>query len=245
MKRGFTLIELLVVIAIIAILAGMLLPALASAKAKAKQIGCLNNLRQMGMTVQIFCQDNESRYPIAYRCSFEDGNFSMQAWDYSTEQDADGKSRPVPGILWDGYSVGAIHQCPEYHGGANWLEDPYSGYNYNTSYIGHGEYESQPDPIKNSEVHTPVRTAIFGDGEYSGGANKFMRAPFECPGDASFHGRSSGTQGFRHSRRTNVAFCDGHVETQKQRFTACDDGAENVGENCGFLSEDNELYDLE
>jgi prepilin-type N-terminal cleavage/methylation domain-containing protein/prepilin-type processing-associated H-X9-DG protein len=114
---GFTLIELLVVIAIIAILAGMLLPALAKAKTKAQGIMCMNNHKQLTLAWRMYAEDNYDKIPFAYAPA---GANAQYAWVMGTldnsganrsnwDPDQDIKKSP----LWPycGNSVNIWH-CP-------------------------------------------------------------------------------------------------------------------------------------
>src|SRR6202030_3598516 len=91
MKHAFTLIELLVVIAIIAILAAILFPVFAQAKASAKKVTCLSNGRQIGMALMMYLNDNDDIYPQEHPSTnnpvVDDSNGQLETIDYGSPFD--------------------------------------------------------------------------------------------------------------------------------------------------------------
>ena len=243
-QSGFTLVEMLIVVAILAVLIGILLPSVHRARGTARSAVCLSNLRQMTTAAHVYANRNRNCYPLAY---YFDGA-RMVSWDYTMDFSGGGPA-VNPGLLWGGMSPGEVQQCPSFDGASNSFGDPYTGYNYNTSYVGgfrdFGASEFVPS-ARLTGIGSPSRTACFGDGEWADGANKYMRAPLSHGHDPGFSGRHAGTQGYRHLGRTNVAFADGHAATHPDRHRSENDAAgARLTRDTGFLSEDNRLYDLE
>ena len=244
MRKAFTLVELLIVIGIVAVLLSLLLPALAGSRESARGVVCLSNLRQMAVAAQAYCSANGGSFPVARWTS--PGGVAHE-WDFTTTHDPGGRVTVKPGLLWMGATDLRVQQCPAFAGPSNTPNDPHTGYNYNVSYVGGGEGETVPAPAKIRRVKNLAGCALFGDGEYRAGANKFMRSPQPGKLDAGFASRTAGTQGYRHRGRTNVAFCDGHAESLSGRFTQTSDfnRIPDRVRHVGFLSPDNSMYDLE
>ncbi len=252
-RKGFTLTEVLVVIAVVSLLMAVLMPALARARQQGKSVLCLSNLRQLAIAAQMYANGNDDYFPMAMVTEMDGSLYKLCAWDFTTVYDS-GNRYVEPGLLWQGETTEKVQQCPAFKGAANWGEDRYTGYNYNTSYIGGRAAVKDGEAVsgtvimssKVGEVRRPEKCAIFGDGQWGEGANKFMRSPFGGRLDENFSGRYAGTQGYRHLGKTNVAWCDGSVASVEDRFTEAHASEEaNIAEGTGFLSADNSAYDLE
>jgi prepilin-type N-terminal cleavage/methylation domain-containing protein/prepilin-type processing-associated H-X9-DG protein len=244
-KKAFTLIELLVVIGIMGLLMGILMPALLKAWEQGRRAYCLNNLRQMAIAACAYAQSCDDYYPIAHYSGKTSAGIYGYNWDFTTIKNlGTGETDVVAGTMWLGQTIEKIHQCPSFKGGSITSGNPFSGYNYNTSYIGHGEEESVSSsycgevrsvivelfagvfinkkivmPTKTNKVRHPGRCALFGDGGFDDDTNKFMRAPWRWEGDTDNNLKTAGVQAYRHTGTTSVAWCDGHASSQKELYT--------------------------
>ena len=218
---AFTLIELLVVIAIIAILAALLLPALSKAKQKADAIACLDNLRQVGVFVQLYVGDNHETFP-PHRQKL-DGDIN-DWWGQYVVTYGNGKSN-----LFECPSIKGPQKLPD---GTTWnwaFNRDLVGYGYNSYFLGlyaqAGPWETDCGGVKfistwwfkSTGVRTPTDTLLVCDSAPS--ADGYWSAscwwPTACMNHYSSSKKYEGVDTTRHNQRGNVVFVDGHSEPRK------------------------------
>lgn len=246
------------VISAMSLLMAIMLPSLGRARGLGRSLLCGSNLRQLTIAAQMYAQTYDDYYPFAYVFEMQGTKHIQRDWDFAAVTEGS-ETTIEPGLLWGDGMTEQIQQCPSYGGAANWDRDPYTGYNYNTSFIGGSAavVDGRPVPgtvvksVRASAVCSVAECAIFGDGQYTAGPNKYMRSPFDGTLDAGFSGRYAGTQGYRHLEKTNVAYCDGSVRTVAELFDETDpSGTKELQKHnvhatvkVGFLSADNSAYD--